>query len=376
MVAYIAVVIALMLLPSTVTARPRFLFAAFPLFISAAAWWPRRDRAIWDLMLVGCGAGLTALTALYGVVRRDPVNARAMPQRRRAVLRRALDDRAAARPDPRLAVDRRGGRRRRRVDRRHRELLEKVDDPRVRVLYHERNTGKGAALRTGFAAASAEYVIVQDADLEYDPTEYGSMLEPLEAGLADVVFGSRFLSGRPHRVLYYWHSLGNRLLTLLSNMFTNLNLTDMETCFKAFRREVLDTIVVEENRFGFEPEITAKVARGGWRIYEVGIAYAGRTYAEGKKISWRDGVRAFVCIVRYSPVGQRFRWSPIGRASRRRATASASRRPQRVTSTIDSSTMRPDIFDCPRRRSANTIGVSITRYPPRTRRRTSSVRNA
>ena len=129
------------------------------------------------------------------------------------------------------------------------------------------------------------------------------MLEPLEAGLADVVFGSRFLSGRPHRVLYYWHSLGNRLLTLLSNMFTNLNLTDMETCFKAFRREVLDTIVIEEDRFGFEPEITAKVARGGWRIYEVGIAYAGRTYAEGKKIGWRDGVRALVCIIRYSPAG-------------------------------------------------------------------------
>ena len=194
-----------------------------------------------------------------------------------------------------------------------RELLEKVDDPRVRVLFHERNTGKGAALRTGFAAASAEYVIVQDADLEYDPTEYGVMLEPLEAGLADVVFGSRFLSGRPHRVLYYWHSLGNRLLTLLSNMFTNLNLTDMETCFKAFRREVLDTIDLEEDRFGFEPEITAKVARGGWRIYEVGVAYAGRTYAEGKKIGWRDGVRALVCIIRYSPAGD---WIPgRGRAA-------------------------------------------------------------
>ena len=197
------------------------------------------------------------------------------------------------------------------------------------MLYHERNTGKGAALRTGFAAASAEYVIVQDADLEYDPTEYGTMLEPLEAGLADVVFGSRFLSGRPHRVLYFWHSLGNRLLTLLSNMFTNLNLTDMETCFKAFRREVLDTIVVEENRFGFEPEITAKVARGGWRIYEVGIAYAGRTYAEGKKIGWRDGVRAFVCIVRYSPVGQRFRWS----SDRPSDQADLERPPRRVAQT-------------------------------------------
>jgi glycosyltransferase involved in cell wall biosynthesis len=195
-----------------------------------------------------------------------------------------------------------------------RDLLEKIDDPRVSVLFHGRNAGKGAALRTGFAAATSEYVIVQDADLEYDPTEYGSMLEPLEAGLADVVFGSRFLSGRPHRVLYFWHSLGNRLLTLLSNMFTNLNLTDMETCFKAFRREVLDTITIEENRFGFEPEITAKVARGGWRIYEVGIAYAGRTYAEGKKIGWRDGMRALVCIVRYSAAGEWFRWSPAGRA--------------------------------------------------------------
>ena len=189
------------------------------------------------------------------------------------------------------------------------------------MLLHERNAGKGAALRTGFAAATAEYVIVQDADLEYDPAEYATMLEPLESGLADVVFGSRFLSGRPHRVLYFWHSLGNRSLTLLSNMFTNLNLTDMETCFKAFRREVLDTIDIEEDRFGFEPEITAKVARGGWRIYEVGIAYAGRTYAEGKKIGWRDGVRALVCIVRYSAVGEWFRWSRLGRRSARRREA-------------------------------------------------------
>ena len=175
------------------------------------------------------------------------------------------------------------------------------------------------------------------------------MLEPLESGLADVVFGSRFLSGRPHRVLYFWHSLGNRILTLLSNMFTNLNLTDMETCFKAFRREVLDTIDIEENRFGFEPEITAKVARGGWRIYEVGIAYAGRTYAEGKKIGWRDGVRALVCIVRYSAIGEWFRWSAIGRALRPAPKGPTERvaRPQRVTSTIDSTTMRPDIFDWP-----------------------------
>ena len=180
------------------------------------------------------------------------------------------------------------------------EVLAKLEDPRLRVLSHERNAGKGAALRTGFAHASSEYVIVQDADLEYDPVEYGTMLEPLEAGLADVVFGSRFLSGRPHRVLYYWHSLGNRALTLLSNMFTDLNLTDMETCYKAFRREVLDTITVEENRFGIEPELTAKVAHGRWRIYEVGISYAGRTYAEGKKIGWKDGVAAFWHIVRYN----------------------------------------------------------------------------
>ena len=201
------------------------------------------------------------------------------------------------------------------------EVLAKLEDPRLRVLSHERNAGKGAALRTGFAHASSEYVIVQDADLEYDPVEYGTMLEPLEAGLADVVFGSRFLSGRPHRVLYYWHSLGNRALTLLSNMFTDLNLTDMETCYKAFRREVLDTITVEENRFGIEPELTAKVAHGRWRIYEVGISYAGRTYAEGKKIGWRDGMRALLCIVRYSPVGRRLRWSSAGRRLRSRPDA-------------------------------------------------------
>jgi glycosyltransferase involved in cell wall biosynthesis len=187
------------------------------------------------------------------------------------------------------------------------DVLGGIDEPRVRVLRHERNAGKGAALRTGFAAARADYVIIQDADLEYDPAEYGLMLEPLESGLADVVFGSRFLSGRPHRVLYFWHSLGNRALTLLSNMFTDLNLTDMETCYKAFRREVLEHLSIEEDGFGVEPELTAKVARGRWRIYEVGISYAGRTYDEGKKIGWRDGVRALVCIVRYSPVGERLR---------------------------------------------------------------------
>ena len=160
-------------------------------------------------------------------------------------------------------------------------------------------------MRSAFAVASGEYVVVQDADLEYDPRDYDVLLEPLERGVADVVFGSRFLSGRPHRVLYFWHSLGNRTLTLLSNMFTDLNLSDMESCSKCFRREVLDGLTLREDRFGIEPELTAKVAGGGWRIYEVGISYSGRTYAEGKKIGWRDGVWAAVCIVRYSPVLRR-----------------------------------------------------------------------
>ncbi len=190
-------------------------------------------------------------------------------------------------------------------DTRHR--LATVDHPRVRVILHPRNQGKGAALRTGFAAATAEYVVVQDADLEYDPAEFGVLVGPLEDGLADVVYGSRFLGGRPHRVLYFWHSLGNRLLTLLSNMFTDVNLTDMETCYKMFRREVIQGLHLEEDRFGFEPEVTAKLARGRWRIYEVGISYAGRTYDEGKKIGWRDGVRALVCIVKYSPLVDRRR---------------------------------------------------------------------
>lgn len=181
-----------------------------------------------------------------------------------------------------------------------RELLEKVTDERVRVLLQPGNRGKGAALRRGFAEATAEYVVVQDADLEYDPAEYGVLLEPLLDGRADVVFGSRFVGGGAHRVLYFWHSVGNRLLTLASNAFTNLNLTDMETCYKVFRREVIQSIDLVEDRFGFEPEVTAKVAKGGWRVYEVGISYSGRTYAEGKKIGWRDGVRALWCIVRYS----------------------------------------------------------------------------
>ena len=183
-----------------------------------------------------------------------------------------------------------------------RELLAEVTDPMVRVILHERNQGKGAALRTGFAAATADYVIVQDADLEYDPAEYGELMGPLEDGSADVVYGSRFVSSRPHRVLYFWHSLGNRLLTLLSNMFTDLNLTDMETCYKAFRREVIQSIEIQEDRFGFEPEITAKVAGARLRVFEVGISYSGRTYEEGKKIGWRDGVRALWCIVKSSPL--------------------------------------------------------------------------
>ena len=190
-----------------------------------------------------------------------------------------------------------------------REILEAISDPQVRVIMHSVNQGKGAALRTGFSHATAEFVIVQDADLEYDPSEYPLVLEPLLDDRADVVFGSRFLSGRPHRVLYFWHSLGNRFLTLMSNMFTDLNLTDMETCYKCFRREVIQAIDIEEDRFGFEPEITAKLAKLHLRIYEVGISYSGRTYDEGKKIGWRDGVRAIYCIVRYSKVGDKL--SPL-----------------------------------------------------------------
>ena len=188
-----------------------------------------------------------------------------------------------------------------------RDVLRGLADPRVRVFEQPENRGKGAALRRGFAEASADYVIVQDADLEYDPREFGLLVQPLEDGLADVVFGSRFISSAPHRVLYYWHSVGNRFLTTLSNMFTNLNLTDMETCYKVFRRDVIQSLHLEEDRFGFEPEVTAKVAQGEWRVYELGISYNGRTYAEGKKIGWRDGVRAVWCIVKYSKPGEQAR---------------------------------------------------------------------
>jgi glycosyltransferase involved in cell wall biosynthesis len=172
--------------------------------------------------------------------------------------------------------------------------------PQVRVVVQPRNMGKGAALRRGIQEASGDFLIIQDADVEYDPADYPLMLDPLVQGKADVVYGSRFLGAAPHRVLYFWHSVGNRLLTLLSNCLTNINLTDMETCYKVFRREVIQSIPIEENRFGFEPEITVKVAKRRLRIYEVGISYWGRTYEEGKKIGWKDGVRAVWCLLKYS----------------------------------------------------------------------------
>ena len=185
------------------------------------------------------------------------------------------------------------------------QIVQTIDDPRLRLLRQERNQGKGAAIRRGFAEATQPFVIVQDADLEYDPADYHQIMVPLLSGKADVVYGSRFSGDRAHRVLYYWHSVGNHFLTTVSNMFTNLNLTDMETCYKAFRLEVLRSFELEENRFGIEPEITAKIARGGWRIFEVGISYSGRTYAEGKKIGWRDGMWAIFCIAAYSAAGAR-----------------------------------------------------------------------
>jgi glycosyltransferase involved in cell wall biosynthesis len=182
-----------------------------------------------------------------------------------------------------------------------RELLgREADAGRIRAIYHDRNRGKGASLRTGFLEVTGDVVIVQDADLEYDPREYPRLLKPILEGKADVVYGSRFLGGEEKRVLFFWHYMGNRFLTTVSNMLTNLNLTDMETCYKVFRREVLDRIRIEEDRFGFEPEITAKIAKLRCRIYEVGISYYGRTYAEGKKITWKDGVSTLRCILKYN----------------------------------------------------------------------------
>ncbi len=179
-------------------------------------------------------------------------------------------------------------------------FLEKINDKNIKIVFHEKNKGKGAALRTGFKEAEGDICIIQDADLEYDPKEYKLIIEPILNNEADVVFGSRFQGGRPHRVVYFWHRVGNGFLTLLSNIFTDLNLSDMETCYKAFKTEIIKSIKIEENRFGFEPEITAKISKMNLRIYEIGISYYGRTYEEGKKIGWKDGIRAIYCILKYN----------------------------------------------------------------------------
>lgn len=182
-----------------------------------------------------------------------------------------------------------------------REYREKYPELTMKLIVHAENRGKGAAIRNGIRLAEGDYLIIQDADLEYDPDEYTEMLQPVLNGVADVVYGSRFMGGKPHRILFFWHSIGNRLLTFISNMFTNLNLTDMETCYKLFRMEIIKSIQLKEDRFGFEPEVTAKVSRiPGIRIYEIGISYYGRQYQEGKKINWKDGLRALYCIIKYN----------------------------------------------------------------------------
>jgi glycosyltransferase involved in cell wall biosynthesis len=203
-----------------------------------------------------------------------------------------------------------------------REVLEGLKGryDNISVILQPRNRGKGAALRLGFQHATGDFVLVQDADLEYDPAEYPELLVPLIEGKADVVYGSRFLTTKQHRVLFFWHSIGNRLLTLISNMFTNLNLTDMETGFKVFRRDVIQSIKLEQNRFGFEPEVTVKISRMKLRIYEVGISYHGRTYEEGKKIGWKDGVQALWCILKYSIKARRTVYTPSPETSSQPAT--------------------------------------------------------